>query len=195
MRISGAVMEGCAAPRPGREKTWISPAVHLRVHAAARAGVRASVEVWHGERLVGGLYGVAVGGLFAGESMFSEEENGSKVALVAMEEKLRTGGFVLFDVQMMTPHLKSMGAVEIPRAEYLRAAQGGAGPLQRGPFTPDRMARLRADHREHHLVVLDVGNAPTPPPASLPKRISSTKKSLSFVDTRRAISRAPKSCE
>ena len=121
------VMEGCAAPRPGREQTWISSAFiagYTRLHGL---GYAHSVEVWHGERLVGGLYGVAMGGLFAGESMFSEEENGSKVALVAMEEKLRTGGFLLFDVQMITPHLRSMGAVEIPRVEYLRRLKEAAG--------------------------------------------------------------------
>ena len=115
------VMEGCAAPRPGREKTWISPqfiSAYTRLH---ELGYAHSVEIWRGEKLAGGLYGVAVGGLFAGESMFSEEENASKVAMAAMEEKLRACGFVVFDVQMMTAHLRSMGAVEIPRAEYLRA--------------------------------------------------------------------------
>ncbi len=114
-----AVMEGCAKPRRGREETWISPAfitAYTRLHSLGHAH---SVEVWHGARLAGGLYGVSIGGFFAGESMFSEEENASKVALVAMEEKLRREGFELFDVQFVTPHLRSMGAVEIPRAEYL----------------------------------------------------------------------------
>jgi leucyl/phenylalanyl-tRNA--protein transferase len=113
------VMEGCAAARPGREKTWISPqfiSAYTRLH---ELGYAHSVEVRSAERLVGGLYGVAIGGFFAGESMFSEEENASKAAMVAMEEKLRARGFVLFDVQMMTAHLRSMGAIEIPRAEYL----------------------------------------------------------------------------
>ncbi len=119
-RAFRAVMEGCAAPRPGREETWISPgfvAAYTRLHGL---GYAHSVEVWHGERLVGGLYGVSIGGFFAGESMFSAEENASKVALAAMEERLRTGGYALFDVQMKTAHLASMGAVEIPRREYLR---------------------------------------------------------------------------
>jgi leucyl/phenylalanyl-tRNA---protein transferase len=113
------VMVGCAAPRPGRKETWISPAFitgYTRLHGLGHAH---SVEVWQGERLVGGLYGVSIGGFFAGESMFSEEENASKVALAAMEEKLRTAGFQLFDVQFLTPHLLSMGAIEIPRVEYL----------------------------------------------------------------------------
>jgi leucyl/phenylalanyl-tRNA--protein transferase len=114
-----AVMEGCAAPSRGRKETWISPAfitAYTRLHGL---GYAHSVEVWHGDRLAGGLYGVSIGGFFAGESMFSAEENASKVALVAMEEKLRTAGFELFDVQFLTPHLRSMGAVEIARAGYL----------------------------------------------------------------------------
>jgi leucyl/phenylalanyl-tRNA--protein transferase len=118
-RAFRAVMEGCAAPRPGRKETWISPAfitAYYRLHALGHAH---SVEVWHGRSLAGGLYGVSIGGFFAGESMFSEEENASKVALAAMEEKLRAEGFELFDVQFLTPHLRSMGAVEITRAEYL----------------------------------------------------------------------------
>jgi leucyl/phenylalanyl-tRNA---protein transferase len=113
------VMEGCAASRPGREKTWISPqfiSAYTRLHAL---GYAHSVEVWRGDVLAGGLYGVSIGAFFAGESMFSEVENASKVALVAMEERLRSSGFVLFDVQMLTPHLVSMGAIEIPRADYL----------------------------------------------------------------------------
>jgi leucyl/phenylalanyl-tRNA---protein transferase len=84
-RAFRAVMEGCAAPRPGRKETWISAAFiagYTRLHALGHAH---SVEIWHGEQLVGGLYGVSIGGFFAGESMFSAEENASKVALVAME--------------------------------------------------------------------------------------------------------------
>ena len=113
------VMEGCATPRRGREETWVSPAfitAYTRLHVL---GYAHSVEVWQGEILAGGLYGGSIGGFFSGESMFSDEENASKVALVAMEEKLRSAGFELFDVQFLTPHLRSMGAVEIPRAEYL----------------------------------------------------------------------------
>jgi leucyl/phenylalanyl-tRNA--protein transferase len=113
------VMEGCAEPRPGRKETWISSAFitgYTRLHAL---GFAHSVEVWQGESLAGGLYGVAIGGFFAGESMFSAEENASKVALAAMEEKLRLTGSELFDVQFLTPHLRSMGAVEIPRRDYL----------------------------------------------------------------------------
>ena len=114
------VMEGCAKPRPGREKTWISPqfiSAYCRLH---ELGHTHSVEVWLGDELAGGLYGVTIGGFFAGESMFSEVRDASKVALVTMAERLAAVGFALFDVQLMTPHLKSMGAIEIPRGEYLR---------------------------------------------------------------------------
>jgi len=114
------VMEECARPRPGRMETWISGRFingYSRLHAM---GYAHSAEVWRAERMVGGIYGVSSGAFFAGESMFSAEENASKVALVAMEARLRASGFLLFDVQFLTKHLASMGAEEIPRAEYLQ---------------------------------------------------------------------------
>jgi leucyl/phenylalanyl-tRNA---protein transferase len=124
------VMEGCAASRPGRVETWITPqfiTAYTRLH---ELGYAHSVEVWHGQDMAGGLYGVSIGGLFAGESMFSEEENASKVALVSMQEKLESRSFALFDVQLMTAHLRSMGAVEIPRPQYLRLlAEAAALPV------------------------------------------------------------------
>jgi leucyl/phenylalanyl-tRNA--protein transferase len=122
-------MEGCAAPRPNREETWISPqfiAAYTRLH---ERGYAHSVECWREGRLAGGLYGVSIGGLFAGESMFSAEENASKVALVSMVARLREAGCLLFDVQLMTPHLEAMGAVAIPRPEYLlRLREAVAAP-------------------------------------------------------------------
>jgi leucyl/phenylalanyl-tRNA--protein transferase len=114
------VIEGCAAPRPGRESTWISPAfirAYTRLH---ELGWAHSAECWDGGRLVGGIYGVAIGGWFGGESMFSAEPNASKVALVKLLERLRGCGYLLFDAQVMNPHLASLGAVDIPRTEYLR---------------------------------------------------------------------------
>jgi len=114
------VMEGCAAPRPHRKETWISRQFITAYSRLYELGHAHSVEVWREERLVGGLYGVSIGGFFAGESMYCEEKNASKVALFAMEKKLRECRFTLFDVQMMTPHLRTMGAVEIPRTEYLQ---------------------------------------------------------------------------
>jgi len=120
------VMEGCAQSRPGRKETWISPqfiTAYCRLHELGHAH---SVEVWRESELAGGLYGVSIGGFFAGESMFSAFRDASKVALVAMADRLAASGFALFDVQLMTPHLASMGAVEIPRADYLRLLAAAA---------------------------------------------------------------------
>jgi len=118
-RAFRAVMEGCAAPRPGREETWISPRFLNAYTELHRLGHAHSVECWKGDRLVGGLYGVTTGGLFAGESMFSTETNASKAALVALSARLVEKGFVLLDTQMVTPVTALMGAHEIPRADYL----------------------------------------------------------------------------
>jgi len=114
------VMEGCAAPAPGREETWITPgfiAAYTRLHELGHAH---SVECWRGNELVGGIYGVSLGGFFAGESMFHRADNASKVALCALIEHLRARGFALLDIQMLTPVTRMLGAVEIPRAEYLK---------------------------------------------------------------------------
>ena len=114
------VMEACAEPAPDREGTWITPELTDAYVVLHEAGFAHSVEVWRDGSLVGGLYGVAVGGLFAGESMFSRERDASKVALVYLVERLRRGGFVLLDTQFVTEHLQRFGAAEIPRAEYRR---------------------------------------------------------------------------
>ncbi|MCG3212075.1 MAG: Leucyl/phenylalanyl-tRNA--protein transferase [Anaerolineae bacterium] len=114
------VMTACARPAPGRETTWINNEiidVYCDLH---ELGFAHSVETWADDRLVGGLYGVSLRGLFAGESMFSQQTNASKIALVALVEHLRRQKFVLLDTQFITPHLHRFGAVEIPRAEYLR---------------------------------------------------------------------------
>ena len=111
-----AVVEGCADPR--RTGGWITPAVrdaYVRLH---ELGWAHSVEAWDEEGLAGGLYGVAIGRLFAAESMFHRRTDASKAALVALGERL--GDDALIDVQWLTPHLASLGATEIPRAEYLR---------------------------------------------------------------------------
>lgn len=111
------VVEACADPdRPG---SWITPAVGRAYHRLHELGWAHSVEAWSPDgRLVGGLYGVAIGGLFAGESMFHHETDASKVALVGLVERLRAGGATLLDVQWQTPHLESVGVVEIRRPEY-----------------------------------------------------------------------------
>jgi leucyl/phenylalanyl-tRNA--protein transferase len=114
------VMRQCAAPGPKRETTWINDeiiAVYTELH---RLGFAHSVETWRDGQLVGGLYGVAVGGLFAGESMFSRMTDSSKVALVALVERLRARGYVLHDTQFTTPHLQRFGAFEISRHDYKR---------------------------------------------------------------------------
>ena len=113
------VMAACAAPRGGQPGTWISGdmiAAYARLHELGHAH---SVEVWHGERLVGGVYGVASGRLFSGESMFSRESGGSKVALLALAQRLRAYGAPLVDAQVSNPHLLGLGALEWPRAWFL----------------------------------------------------------------------------
>jgi len=122
-RAFRAVMEACAAPRPGQRGTWIGPAM-IEAYAALHAqGHAHSVEVWAGARLVGGIYGVAVGRLFCGESMFSAESGGSKLALCALARLLRGWGFPLIDAQVSNPHLLALGAVEIPRGAFLAQAR------------------------------------------------------------------------
>jgi leucyl/phenylalanyl-tRNA--protein transferase len=113
------VVAMCAAPnRPGG---WISAAIAKAYGELHRLGWAHSVEAWSADgSLVGGLYGVAIGGLFAGESMFSTADDASKVALVHLVEALRSGGGTLLDVQWSTPHLASLGAIDVPRGDYLQ---------------------------------------------------------------------------
>ena len=113
------VMRACAAPRANDTGTWITPDMidaYVRLHASGHAH---SVEVWDGERLVGGIYGVAAGRLFCGESMFSAESGGSKIALIALAQLLNEMGFPLIDTQVANAHTLSLGAEEIPRREFL----------------------------------------------------------------------------
>jgi leucyl/phenylalanyl-tRNA--protein transferase len=115
-----AVMRACAA----REETWISEEIVRAYTDLHRLGLAHSVESWREGELVGGLYGVALGGAFFGESMFSRATDASKVALVVLVERLRARGFTLLDVQFLTPHLARFGAVEISRREYERRLAG-----------------------------------------------------------------------
>lgn len=115
-----AVIEGCAAPRANRPETWINATIQDLCSELFRRGVAHSVESWRDGRLVGGLYGIVVGAAFFGESMFSIERDASKIALIHLVDRLRAGGFLLLDTQMITDHLQTFGAVEIPRAEYHR---------------------------------------------------------------------------
>ncbi|HKF73280.1 MAG TPA: leucyl/phenylalanyl-tRNA--protein transferase [Stellaceae bacterium] len=115
-----AVMRGCAEPTEMRPKTWINDEI-LRLYGALHdQGYAHSVEAWREGELAGGLYGVALRGVFFGESMFSRTTDASKVALVHLVARLVRGGFRLLDTQFVTDHLRRFGAVEIPRADYHR---------------------------------------------------------------------------
>jgi len=110
------VMRACAE----REETWISETIiqsYIQLH---QLGLAHSVETWKNDKLVGGLYGVAIRGAFFGESMFSRLRNGSKIALVNLVKRMKERGFTLLDTQYLTPHLEKFGACEIPRSEYMK---------------------------------------------------------------------------
>ncbi len=115
-----AVIEGCAMPRADGGGTWLGEDMRRAYQRLHRDGHAHSFETWQGGRLVGGLYGVAIGRMFYGESMFSRATDASKVALVALVERLRARGFPLLDCQQRTPLLASLGAREIGRAAFLR---------------------------------------------------------------------------
>ena len=124
------VVRGCA----GRDETWINDDIFSLYLALHRAGYAHSLEVWDADALIGGVYGVALGAAFFGESMFSRRRDASKVALAWLVDRLRAGGFTLFDTQFLTAHLASLGAVEISRAEY--RAQLAAALRQTATFDP-----------------------------------------------------------
>ena len=113
------VMEGCAEPRPDQDGTWITPEMLHAYMRLAALGHAHSVEAWEGDTLAGGLYGVAIGRMFFGESMFSRRSDASKVAFAHLVRQLQQWEMPLIDCQMATPHLASLGAREIPRAEFL----------------------------------------------------------------------------
>jgi leucyl/phenylalanyl-tRNA--protein transferase len=127
-----AVIRGCAeAPREAEDPgTWIDAEIYDSYCALHRAGFAHSVEAWQDGRLAGGLYGVALGGAFFGESMFHHVTDASKVALAALVERLRARGFTLLDTQWTTEHLEQFGAIEIPRRTYLARL---AAALSRAP--------------------------------------------------------------
>ena len=112
------VIDGCAQSAPGREGTWINGRIRALYRALFDLGHVHTVEAWAGDELVGGLYGVAIGAAFFGESMFHRRTDASKVALVHLVARLRVGGFTLLDTQFVTEHLATLGAVAVPRPAY-----------------------------------------------------------------------------
>jgi leucyl/phenylalanyl-tRNA--protein transferase len=124
-RAFDAVVEGCAAPRRDQDGTWITGDMRDAYTRLADLGFAHSIEVWAGDELAGGLYGVALGRIFYGESMFSRRTNASKVALACLARQLERWSFVLIDCQLRTGHLESLGAREIPRAEFIAAVRAG----------------------------------------------------------------------
>ncbi len=146
-----AVISGCAAPQAGRDDTWINKRIRDLYIGLHELGHCHSVEVWENDELVGGLYGVSLGRAFFGESMFHRARDASKVALVHLVARLIAGGFELLDTQYVTEHLRSFGAVEIPRRRYTRAArqgdQGRGGFLQVAGRSSDQRRAGARDHR------------------------------------------------
>jgi len=139
------VMRACAAaPRPGQDGTWISPAMVEAYSRLHDLGFAHSVEVWDRQTLVGGIYGVAIGTMFFGESMFSGASGGSKIALAALAATLHGWGWELIDAQVENPHLLRMGAVHLPRAAFLdHVRQAVRRQGREGPWTR-HMGRLPA---------------------------------------------------
>jgi leucyl/phenylalanyl-tRNA---protein transferase len=114
------VIDGCAESRPGRRRTWINGPIREAYAELFRRGHCHTVEAWHEDQLVGGLYGVTLGRAFFGESMFARERDASKVCLAHLVEHLKARGFELLDTQFTTEHLKRFGAVDVPRSRYER---------------------------------------------------------------------------
>jgi leucyl/phenylalanyl-tRNA---protein transferase len=144
------VLDGCAEPQPGRQRTWINARIRMLYGKLYERRHCHSIEVYDGDALVGGLYGVSLGRAFFGESMFHRARDASKVALVHLIARLRAGGFKLLDTQFVTDHLKGFGAVEVPRRQYhklLEAALGsdgdfGALPTNRPVTGQEALAQL-----------------------------------------------------
>ena len=133
------VVELCAAPRPGQAGTWITPEMQTAYSQLHAAGVAHSAECWLDDKLVGGLYGVAIGRIFFGESMFTRVADASKVALVQLVRELQQRDFHLIDCQVHTGHLASLGAITLPRREFVRILEVFCyGPAAPGPWTRDR---------------------------------------------------------
>jgi leucyl/phenylalanyl-tRNA---protein transferase len=137
-RAFDAVVAGCAEPRADADGTWITAAIANAYAGLHRSGHAHSVETWMDGQLVGGLYGVSIGRMFYGESMFAREPDASKIALAFLVRQLQRWGFELIDCQMSTAHLATLGAREIPRREFIRRVNDLTGlPAVPAPWTLD----------------------------------------------------------
>lgn len=136
-----AVIGACAAaPRHGQRGTWITPQMRSAYLTLHRLGWAHSVEAWHDESLAGGVYGVSLGAIFFGESMFARAADASKAAFVALAEQLHRWGITLIDCQVYTPHLERFGATEWSRPAYVAALERALGkPTRRGPWAFDEV--------------------------------------------------------
>lgn len=143
----GEVTGGCAEPRIAQGQrtrgTWITPAMRAAYQRLHEAGYAHSVEVWQGDDLAGGLYGVSLGRLFFGESMFSRERDASKIALYALARQVERWGFDLIDCQVMNPHLQTLGVTEMPRAVFLEH-------VRRNDLSATRRGAWQMDHDLAH---------------------------------------------
>jgi leucyl/phenylalanyl-tRNA--protein transferase len=123
------VIDGCAEPNPGRGRTWINTRIRKLYRGLFAIGHCHTVEVYDGDDLVGGLYGVSLGRAFFGESMFHHARDASKIALVHLVARLKAGGFTLLDTQFVTDHLKTFGALEVPRRQYQKMLDAALGDI------------------------------------------------------------------
>jgi leucyl/phenylalanyl-tRNA--protein transferase len=148
-RDFAGVTAGCAAPRAGSQGTWLIPAMRSAYQKLHQLGYAHSVEVWQDEALVGGLYGVAMGRVFFGESMFSRVSDASKTAFAALVTQLRHNGYTLIDCQISNPHLETLGARTIARSEFLSHLSAAETIPQPPPWPVEwsTMASLPADGR------------------------------------------------
>ena len=147
-RAFEAVMRACAAPRPAQDGTWISEPMISGYCALAREGLAHSIELRRGEELLGGLYGVCLGRMFFGESMFSRQSNASKIALATLVALLRREGVTMIDCQQSTEHLASLGAREIRRTQFIQRVSEAvqAAPIDWSIYHGIRLNSLLLDH-------------------------------------------------
>jgi leucyl/phenylalanyl-tRNA--protein transferase len=127
-RAFGEVIRACAAPRRHHGVTWITPDIRNAFERLHAEGWAHSVEIWDAEQLVGGLYGIVIGNVFFGESMFSSVDNASKMALVALTRHMVASGMKLLDCQVVSPHLATLGATTLPRAEFIGVLEKACDP-------------------------------------------------------------------